>query len=138
MQRFIATLVLFLFAVFARADDLSGIGIVEYTKQALIVDIGERRFEEHALVDGAIFGEIGDDVVDEGHLVSFEITYLQEVSKCLLNGFDIQSQYATDKLPEWLFSVFMDIIFLCAPFSSIKEYGFQLLQFPICDELIGR
>ena len=68
-------------------DDLSGVGIVKYAQESLIIDIGEWWLEEHALVNGAVFGKIGDDIVDEGHLIYSEITHLNEIRESLLNVF---------------------------------------------------
>ena len=44
----------------------------EDAHDALVTLVREWRLKEHFLVDGAVLGEVGDDGVDEPHLVRCE------------------------------------------------------------------
>jgi hypothetical protein len=50
-----------------------GGGFVEDAGEALVVDVGEGGFEQHAGFDGAVHFEMHDDLIDEGHLVGLEL-----------------------------------------------------------------
>ncbi len=55
------------------SDDAVDFGIgSEDAHDALVTLVREWRLKEHFLVDGAVLGEVGDDGVDEPHLVRCE------------------------------------------------------------------
>ena len=57
------------------SDDCTHLRILrEDAHDALVTLVCERRLKQHFLVDGAVLGEVGDDGVDEAHLVRCEGT----------------------------------------------------------------
>jgi hypothetical protein len=63
---------------FQNTQHPGGFGVVEDAEEALVVDVGEGWFEQHIGFDGAVFLQVHDDVVDEGHLVGPQLTGLQK------------------------------------------------------------
>lgn len=53
------------------------------------MDIRKRGLKQQILIDGAVFSEVADDVVNEGDLVGGEISGLDKICEKLAGGVDI-------------------------------------------------
>lgn len=62
------------------------------------MQIGKGGLVEEGFVDGAVLAEVRNDGFDKRHLISTEVTHLQEVCKGFVEGGLLQTGYTTDEL----------------------------------------